>query len=84
MAVESLKQHYEFAPSDGGNLGKISNDQFIELLIKNIRPQHRVRARNQIKIYIRKIRNHPEYKLTYLTLIKNLIQYEQERVIHDK
>ncbi|MFW9878835.1 MAG: hypothetical protein ACFFG0_37625 [Candidatus Thorarchaeota archaeon] len=61
MVVESLKQHYEFAPSDGGNLGKSSNDQFIELLLKNIRPQHRARARNKLSfIYSGKVLD--EYK----------------------
>ncbi|MFW9866560.1 MAG: hypothetical protein ACFFEN_10735 [Candidatus Thorarchaeota archaeon] len=84
MAVEDFKQDYGFIPFEEIDLDKISDDQFIEFLIKDIRPQHRVRVRNQIKIYIRKIQNHPENKLPYLTFIKNLIQYEQKRVIHDK
>lgn len=59
------------------SLSTISDNQLIELILNQIPPKRRSLARNQIKIYFKKIISHPEIRLEYIQKIKQLVIYEK-------
>jgi len=55
----------------------VSDDELLELIIKQLPPNYRIIAENQIRIYIEKITSHPGMRSEYIKKIKQLIIYEK-------
>ena len=89
MAVKSFRNDDTF-PLGGKNTGGVPNLQnvseiwIINKIVMKFHPRRRVIAGNQIGHLIEKIKLYPEKEMFYITLIKKLIESENNGVKNEQ
>ena len=84
MSVDGIRPYFEFPTKNfAGNdlvfeLDNISDEKFFELIIKSIKPNLRIMAKNQLKSYFNQIKYHPERISIYIKKINQLIKLEMK------
>jgi hypothetical protein len=84
MAVTSHKTGINFPLEwedvDGSvNLQTISEASIIRLLVRSIHPVRQTIAKRQTSHLIEKMALYPEKRMVYITLIKDLIEFEKKQ-----
>ena len=57
----------------------VSEAVIVKLILKQIHPSRRVIAKNQVYQLLKKIKIHPERRMVYITLIKDLVEFEKKQ-----
>jgi len=82
MAIKSPRYGSIF-PIDSGegnyNNQNISETSIIKAIVKPFHPNRQAIAMNQISHLIKKIKMHPEKKMFYVNLIKELVKFELKK-----
>jgi len=81
MGIKSVNLNFDFSVRNYYDLvERISDEDFIQLILKEIIPDRRKIAERQIRIYFQKITSHFDMRSHYIKKIKELIEFENQKV----
>ena len=57
----------------------VSEAVIIKFILDQVHPSRSLVAKNQVYQLLKKIKIHPERRMVYITLIKNLVEFEKKQ-----